>query len=241
MFEIGTSLRRVRERRGLELTDVERETRIRTRYLKALEDERFELIPGAAYAKGFLRTYADYLGLDADRFVDELTVRLPSEEEVPAQSAPYPAGRRHRLAAPAPLAALVLVIGAGVALWLLGSTSRPKEPAATGRAPAPANQGALGSKHVQREPQPAPALANLVLRATGGRCWIEAHAGSRSGTQLYFSMLEEGGSLRFARKRIWLRLGAPVALRATLNGKPVVLPRASPSNVVVTAQGVEAA
>jgi len=54
----------------LELSEVERATRIRAKYLKALEDEGFDVLPAAAYAKGFLRTYADFLGLDAQRFVD---------------------------------------------------------------------------------------------------------------------------------------------------------------------------
>jgi hypothetical protein len=65
MFELGSSLHEARVRRGLELAQVAAETRIRTRYLQALEDERFELLPGSVYAKGFLRAYADYLGLEA--------------------------------------------------------------------------------------------------------------------------------------------------------------------------------
>jgi cytoskeletal protein RodZ len=239
VFEIGSSLRRAREQRGLELSDVECETRIRSRYLRALEEERFDLIPGAAYAKGFLRTYADHLGLDADTFVDELTTRLPPEDEPPLHATP--AGRRRRLAAPAPLAGLVVVIGAAVALWLLGGTSRPKQPAAPGAAPPTAQTAALGTKHVERKPAPTPEVATLVLRATNGRCWIEAHAGSRAGRQLYFSTLEQGRSLRLARKRIWLRLGVPAALRATLNGKSVVLPRTSPTDILVTPQGVQGA
>jgi cytoskeleton protein RodZ len=56
---------------GVELAQVDADTHIRTRYLKALEDERFDLLPGAAYARGLLRTYADHLELDADLFVDE--------------------------------------------------------------------------------------------------------------------------------------------------------------------------
>jgi len=64
MFEIGNSLRAARIRQKLELSQAEGDTRIRAKYLRALEDERFELLPGSAYAKGFLRAYADYLGLD---------------------------------------------------------------------------------------------------------------------------------------------------------------------------------
>ncbi len=76
MFELGSTLREARVRRGIELAQVAAETRIRTRYLQALEDERFELLPGSAYAKGFLRAYADYLGLDGQLFVDEYSARF---------------------------------------------------------------------------------------------------------------------------------------------------------------------
>ena len=55
------------------------ETRIPRRYLHALEDERFELLPGSAYAKGFLRVYADYLGLDGQLFVDEYNARFNAD------------------------------------------------------------------------------------------------------------------------------------------------------------------
>jgi hypothetical protein len=84
MFEIGSSLRAARMRQRLELSDVERDTRIRARYLGALEDERFDVLPGPAYTKGFLRTYADYLGLDAQRFLDEYKTRFAAEEELAA-------------------------------------------------------------------------------------------------------------------------------------------------------------
>jgi cytoskeletal protein RodZ len=80
VFEIGSNLREARMRQKLELADVERATRIRARYLMALEEERFDIFPGTAYAKGFLRTYADHLGLDAQRFVDEYNSRFAQEE-----------------------------------------------------------------------------------------------------------------------------------------------------------------
>ena len=72
---LGPSLAAARLALGLDLADVERETRIRTRYLAALEDEDFDALPADAYAAGFLRTYADYLGLDADLYVEELRRR----------------------------------------------------------------------------------------------------------------------------------------------------------------------
>lgn len=93
MFEIGSRLREARERRGLELAEVAHDTRIRARWLRALEDESFDLLPARFYALGFLRTYADYVGLDGQQFVDELSSRFPLEAcEVPLP--PRPARRR---------------------------------------------------------------------------------------------------------------------------------------------------
>src|ERR671937_1869556 len=96
MFEIGSSLREARTRRGLALSDVERDTRIRTRYLTALEEERFDVLPGPAYAKGFLRTYADFLGLDAQQFIDEYNTRFAPPEE-PAGAVPERIRRPRRI------------------------------------------------------------------------------------------------------------------------------------------------
>jgi cytoskeleton protein RodZ len=240
VFEIGSSLRDARERRGVELSDVERATRIRSRYLKALEDERFDLIPGLVYAKGFLRTYADFLGLDADRFVDELASRRRPEEEE-AAPAPLPVGRRRRLST-APLLGFVVVAGAGVAIWVLGSTSGGSKPGSAPPPPPPAGVAGRTKTLPSSRPPARERVAALVLRASAGRCWIEANADSRSGRSLYYSTLEQGRSLRLTQKRIWLRLGAPSALSATLNGKPVALPRSqNPVDLLVTPRGVQRA
>jgi transcriptional regulator with XRE-family HTH domain len=242
VFEIGSSLREARQRRGLELSEIERHTRIRSRYLRALEEERFDLLPGAAYAKGFLRTYADYLGLDADRFVAELAWRLPTEdEETPLQPRPYPLGRRRRVVAPLPLVALAVVIAAVVVIVALGGKSGPKR--STVPPPEPPPAGVAGRKATvgTEQPRPQDRLATLVLQAVRGRCWIEAHAGSRGGRRLYYAILEQGGSLQLRQRRLWLRIGVPAKLDATLNGKSVTLPRTSPVDLVVTPGGVRGA
>src|SRR2546423_1908421 len=83
MFEIGGSLREARLKRGLTPADVQKAIRIRDRYLQALEEERWEQLPGDAYVKGFLRTYADYLGLDGNLYVDEYNNRFARPEEQP--------------------------------------------------------------------------------------------------------------------------------------------------------------
>src|SRR5438477_4192329 len=116
MFEIGRSLHEARLRRGLELPQIERDTHIRSKFILALEDENFGALPGPAYAKGFLRTYADYLGLDAQQFVDEYNSRFDHEEDL-AASQLVKIRRRRR----ADVRLLVLPLAALVALggWQL--------------------------------------------------------------------------------------------------------------------------
>jgi len=68
---IGETLREARHDAGIELEEVERTIRIRSRYLAALENEDWDVLPGDAYVRGFLHTYGDYLGLDGTALVDE--------------------------------------------------------------------------------------------------------------------------------------------------------------------------
>lgn len=83
MGEIGSWLVRAREARGLTLEDAERDTRISRRYLQALESEQFDVIPAPVYARGFLRSYSQYLGLDPQ----ELLALFPRDDD-PAYSPP---------------------------------------------------------------------------------------------------------------------------------------------------------
>jgi cytoskeletal protein RodZ len=70
-LSIGDKLRETREKQGLTLKDVQNRTKIRSRYLKALEEEDFELIPGDAYVRVFIKGYANQLGLDGNTLVKE--------------------------------------------------------------------------------------------------------------------------------------------------------------------------
>src|SRR5215211_9149872 len=73
-LEIGRTLRLVREKRGLSLQQVEEATKIRTRYLRDLENENFDVIP-AVYVLGSLKTYAEHIGLDGAAMTAELKRR----------------------------------------------------------------------------------------------------------------------------------------------------------------------
>lgn len=104
MNGLGSWLIEAREARGLTLEDAERDTRISRRYLQALEEEQFSIIPAPVYARGFLRSYSQYLGLDPQ----EAMARYPREEDAyaapiaqPATPARQPARVQRQAPAPA--------------------------------------------------------------------------------------------------------------------------------------------
>ena len=81
MFNIGSSLHEARTRQNLSLEEMEQRTKVRAKYLRLLEDERFEQLPGHAYTKGFLQVYADALGLDGRLYVEEYNSRYIGGED----------------------------------------------------------------------------------------------------------------------------------------------------------------
>ncbi|HEY5058300.1 MAG TPA: helix-turn-helix domain-containing protein [Gaiellaceae bacterium] len=96
MFQIGESLREARHRRGLTAPDVQKGIRIRERYLTALEEERWDMLPGEVYTKGFLRTYAEFLGLNGQLYIDEYNSRIHGRDEEPVVPKTLMPGRRRR-------------------------------------------------------------------------------------------------------------------------------------------------
>jgi len=240
VVEIGSALREARERLGLELGDVERETRIRTRYLAALEQERFELLPGRAYAKGFLRVYAEFVGLDARLLVEAFDARVPEPESEPAA----PAVARRRTRAPRPRAlplALVAVVlaAAAIAAWQLSGSNPPK--AAPPR-PRTSTHPTSSSRPVANPTSPTPSWHMLLVLRARGPCWLWIRSGSVAGAVLYEKTLPAGGVLRYtlasSRPQLWVRVGAPWNLALSLGGKPVRSLPGVPTNVLVGRRGI---
>jgi cytoskeletal protein RodZ len=249
LFEIGNSLREARLRQGFELPRVEADTKIRSKYLRALEDERFEVLPGETYVKGFLRTYAEYLGLDGQLYLDEYNSRFAREEEPapPASSTRRPRSRRleSNLVFVA-LAAIVAVTILFVIAWRYGTGQAQPADLLDGRqatqpAQAPTDDPSdTPVTSTEAAPASAPrARARLVLTAVRGDCWLQVRAGSASGELLYEGTLQQGQTQRFTRwTKLWIQFGAPAALNARLNGDRVTSFPDGPSIVVVTPTGV---
>ncbi|HSK14878.1 MAG TPA: RodZ domain-containing protein [Gaiellaceae bacterium] len=252
MFEIGNSLREARLRQGLEIPRIEGDTKIRGKYLRALEDEGFDTLPGDTYVKGFLRTYADYLGLDGQLYVDEFNSRFSTADEPVA--APSKARRRMprrsesnlvvvALAGIVAVTVLVVVGLAGIGSdaptpetplldTSIPTTTAEEDDAAAGdEGPAAADPEAAAGNERPR--------ARLVLTAARGSCWLQVRAGGVGGRLLYEGTLEEGQTQRFVKdRRLWLELGAPGNLNVKLNGRAVENFPTRSAVVAVTASGV---
>src|SRR3954452_17186132 len=125
-------------RQHLDITDVEAQTKIRAKYLRALENEDFGMLPGATFVKSFLRTYAEFLGLDPHLLVEEYRARHdPRDESELTPFARPPSGRQRRRPprrpACLPLAAAVLAILA--VLLVLGLTGNSSDEPTTTSVP----------------------------------------------------------------------------------------------------------
>jgi hypothetical protein len=221
MFEIGNSLREARVRQGLEYPQVELATKIRGKYIRALEDEQFGVLPAQPYVKGFLRTYAEFLGLDGQLYVDEYNSRFVTDgfdDVSPRRISP----RVHRdrgverkvlvlaLAGIAALTALVIVA------WKFGG-------------------GGNGTPAVVTQQQTlAPAVHDLKLTGVGGGTYLEVRRNSATGNVLLQATVQRGEVHRISGTHFWLFVRQPSGVHVALGGKAVALPARRNLKVVVT-------
>ena len=248
MFEIGSSLREARERRGLSYGQVEAETAIRTRYIRALEDEDFHILPGPTYTKGFLRAYAEYLGLDGQPFVDEFNSRhhdpRAAVEHTPIASRPRsrPQQRRQRRESNLIMIALAAIVAVSVLVVLaLRFPSPPTAPYNTNTAQTTQKTGTTTtgvttapSGSTQAHKKQAGFHVVITLSAA---TWVEATVGSPGGKAVVASgglNLGANGvtvdpashpTIAFtSRKPVYVAFGAPGNVTLAINGRQVSLP-----------------
>jgi cytoskeleton protein RodZ len=96
MPDIGATLREARMRQRIDISEIESETKIRAKYLRALENEEWDLLPGPTYVKSFLRTYAEALGLDGKLLIEEYKLRHERLSDVEMQPIRPPGAREPR-------------------------------------------------------------------------------------------------------------------------------------------------
>jgi cytoskeleton protein RodZ len=180
MADIGSLLRETRIRNKIDITAVEESTKIRAKYLRALENEEWSLLPGPTYVKTFLRTYAQFLGLDPHMLVEEYSARFdePEDLEVAAFAPKRRLPERPRRMGPPRRGIGVAVVLLGFLAFLLvlgltadenGNGGETSQPAAAGR-----EQRGAGAERPQRKEAAAPApRSNVRLEVLATRpVWV---------------------------------------------------------------------
>jgi cytoskeletal protein RodZ len=220
---IGDTLREARMRQQLDIADVEARTKIRAKYLRALENEEFGLLPGSTFARTFLRTYAEVLGLDPHVLVEEYRTNYEREEEmldVQALGTPPPPRDRERRYTGGPPSRLTVVVAAVVLLLafllVLGLTGGEDDGDETAQTAGETEAAEKPAARKRRRPKPAPPReVSLEVTPTGptyvcldrGPGTEEIFEGTISATQTF-----KGEKLR-------INLGR-TAVELKVNGKP---------------------
>jgi cytoskeleton protein RodZ len=241
MPDIGSTLREARMRARIDITEVETRTKIRAKYLRAIENEEWDLLPGPVYVKSFLRTYGDYLGVDSRMLIDEYKRRYerPAEHETRPIAA---LGRERERQSRGPLlppwvliAGVLLVVV--VVLYVLGNSGSQKPPPTTTVARTPTHHH-RHRRHKHRVTPPAPTDVKLQLTPTGPVyvCLVNA-----AGTKLIDEQTFQVGDTipTESAPELLLTLGN-ASVTMNVNGKAVpVAPSSSPIRLELTPAGVK--
>jgi cytoskeletal protein RodZ len=250
MFEIGGSLREARLKRNLTPADVQKAIRIRDRYLQALEEERWELLPGDAYVKGFLRTYADFLGLDGNLYVEEYNSRFARPDE--AQLVPERFARSGTrfggvgFLRPLIVVAVIVAIVAGLAAWQL-SGSHDKQavpPPSTTPTTTASHHSTKPKKKQHKQHVSTGALpTTAVVVASRGNSWLWVRSGNANGPTVYQGTLLQGKTLPVNLKNgpVWIRIGDPTSIDVRLGGRLAHGLPTQVGNVLLTRRGISPA
>lgn len=241
MAEIGATLRAARMSARIDVSEIEAQTKIRAKYLRALENEEWDLLPGPTFVRSFLRTYAQALGLDAKALVEEyrLNYERPSEAALePIVSTPSSSPTRARVPSPRSSRGYMVLIGiVSVVIVLLvigllsqgGSSPSKQTPGATAT-DTHTKHGKTHSRHSHtgghRSPGAAKAsLASLKLEPTGEVyvCLI----GDDASKRIPGLILQVGTSEpTYHARRFLLTLGNN-SVNLIVNGTPQTVPASS--------------
>jgi len=255
----GAWLRRERTARQVSIEEIADVTKISKTYLQALEDDRFDILPATVFAKGFLREYAKYVGLDADEVVNSyLTATQETEPDGPEELAANRNSSFEWTSGVLLAIALVLLLGAigFLGFWAERSRQVESEPEAPVEAPAPPvveprvgeavdspTDGAeveaaaplqlIGDPAppvAQREPVSTVAATALVVTIDFTEdCWLEVTVDGRRGLS---ELHVQGESVQLsAERRVELTLGNPAGVLIEVNGEPFSLAQYRPDRV----------
>lgn len=239
---IGSDLRRARTRREIDLAEVEAATRIRARFISAIENEEWDVLPGGFYTRGFIRTYASYLGLDGDRLAEDY--RREAEGTSPSPPGDVPEGSPSRklarpslqrrpprpgwLALPA-----VLAVGAVAVLAFPGGGGQEE----TTVQPEPQRKPATETSSHRRQPSathPESVAIGLLADAEVWVCVLNANGSPLVNGQI-LQAGEEAGSFRSDSFTVSFGNGE---VTMTVDGKRTEIPpTASPVGYAIDSSG----
>lgn len=228
---IGPTLRDARTRARIDVAEVEAQTKIRARYLRAMENEEWDVLPGPVYTRSFLRTYGNYLGLDSRMLVEE----FKRDYEQPADHEPHPIASlrperererrpRRNLTPPPWLAIAVVLVGVVVALFVIGESSKNKT-----APPAGAHAGVHHPAHHHKATHTTPVAAHhfrkvtlqLIPTAPVYVCLVDG-AGKRLIGGVTYS---PGQTIPSETAREFLLTLGNANVQMKVNGKPVPVPQ----------------
>jgi cytoskeleton protein RodZ len=219
-------------RQKIDIADVETATKIRAKYLRALENEEFGLLPGNTFVKTFLRTYAEHLGLDPQLLLEEY--RAEYEPRGEAEMQPYavaaqqrPRERRRQARPPAgppgPGTALIVIVGVVLVIFvILGLTGGggDNEPSST----PTTSQKTQTQKQAQKKKRAAPQATTVKLRvAPASATYVCVDRGPGTPVVDQRTLTQPA---RYTGKRLRVNLGNSSS-RVTANGKRVSIPNVS--------------
>lgn len=232
MQTLGDILRAEREKQGASFKDVEKATSIRALYIQAIEEGNYSILPGEVYLKGFIRNYANFLGLNGQEMVDLYRQSQQPEPVAPAEPAKKERKKREKgdsgsgskkwLIA----AVVVLLLGgaAGLALFSLNSPAPiapPPTPQTQSRQPLQPTPPAPATPQTPQGTQaPAPPAARAVV--IGAKytepAWTLVTA---DGKTVYEGIPKVGETFTWSADRsITIRLGNARGVDITYNGQP---------------------
>jgi cytoskeleton protein RodZ len=236
MPDIGSTLREARMHARIDISEIESETKIRAKYLRALENEEWDLLPGPTYVKSFLRTYADALGLDGKLLIEEYKLRHERLSDVELQPIAPPGQRDRRRPPRASFGRgwliAVVIVGLVAALYFLGlnngdddnggqaGTSTPRTSSTQAQSSSSNSGAAAGTSKKKKKSKPK--FARLTVVATGQVYVCLKAAGDRT---LVNGVVLTGGAHQgqYRSSRFRLRLGNAEA-RLVVNGKSRSVP-----------------
>src|SRR5262245_12272845 len=219
---VARELRAAREARGLSLADAANATRIWERYLGALEaNAPLEEFPAPAYARFFLRNYAEFLGIEPDGIVREFVQDHPAKEQPVLRTVPYARPKRRGVAGALIFLSIVALAALVVVRLQQGRPNEPRIPAAAA-ATDETTQPDSTSSNVTQPPTPPPVPDHLrVVVQVSVRSYIEV-VGDGETLEPSGDVIEAGGHAVYkADRRLEILLGNAGGVELTVNGDPV--------------------